>query len=331
MKKYYIQFFVSLLIIFCFKSNAISQSKDNNDWSLPTLNGNKFIINSVIPSPFIKSSIKSTLGFASSLETKIPFSGLDTILNPSGINSGSLDLKADIGIATGEFQFSFAIKDWASIWLELSGVGRFGTNTQTILFSGITANSAFETGMLFKVFESKKSIISTSIRINNSNSTVVNLYQFINAILDSTINIENNALTKNYNPLTGAIDVRFGYAPSPKWSIMAYVDGGYGEVIDVDTIENKFSYAFGASVNYDLGITTSIPFGFGAAFKLDSNTPTRQYFKNPTQAYMLQIIYTGSKDFTIDLESNYVAVPTRLDDVTLNLSSFSLGWAYYFK
>lgn len=327
MKKNYQQLFLSFLVIFCINKEVMSQKHDQSELYLPKLNGHKFISNTLIPNPFIKSKISSNLGFATSLETQIPLLRFDSLI---GNGNNALELNADVGLATGAFEFSYAIKDWASIWINFSGIGRFGTNTATIFATGVTANSSFESGMLFKIKEFKTSMISSSIKIDNSNSTVLNLYQYIKNIIDST-DLDRNNLTQNYNSLTGNIDLRFAYAPSPKWSILAFIDGGYGEVINVDSIENKFSYSLGGSVNYDLGLTTSLPFGIGGAVRINSNTPTLQYSTALTQYYMLQLVYTGSRDFLIGLESNYVRIPTKLQDVTINLSSFNLNWSYYFK
>ncbi|MCB0727797.1 MAG: hypothetical protein KDD00_10060 [Ignavibacteriae bacterium] len=328
MKKYYQHFLLSFLTLICFSNSIIAQTQSKSEIDLPKLNGHKFITNSLIPNPFINSRISSNLGFASSLETEIPLLRFDSLISNNG--NETIQLSADVGLATGAFEFSYAVQDWASIWVNFSGIGRFGTNTPTIFASGITANTTFETGMLFKIKEYKTSMISSSIKIENSNSTVLNIYEYIKNIIDST-NLNKNYLTQNYNPLSGSVDLRFAYAPSPKWSILAFIDGGYGELINIDSIENKFSYTVGGSFNYDLGLTTSLPFGIGAAFKINSNTPTLQYNKTATQTYMLQLIYTGGSDFLIGLESNYVRIPTRLNNVTINLSSFNLNWSYFFK
>lgn len=323
MKKYYYNFILSFVILICADINIIAQTQNIKDLKLPMLNGHKFITNSLIPNPFIKSKIQSNLGFANSLSTEIP-------LLRFGDTLSSKEVTADITYVNGYFEFDYAVKDWAAIWIKLGGIARIGTNTASIFVSGVTANTNFESGMLFKIIEFKKSMISSSIKIQSSSSTQLNIYEFLKNILDSNAYVQNNQLVKSFNPLTGKVDLRFAYTPSSKWSILAFIDGGYGEVINIDSIENKFSYSFGGSLNYDLGVTTSIPFGVGAAFMISSNSPTMQYYSNTTQSYMLQFIYTGSKDFFIELESNYVKIPTRFRDTVINLTSFNLGWTYFF-
>ncbi|HMQ69565.1 MAG TPA: hypothetical protein PKC58_11310 [Ignavibacteria bacterium] len=330
MKKYYSKFLLSILILVLSVNNIFSQGSGigNNtfpieDIQLPKLNGHKFITNSFLPNPFIKSKIKSNLGFATSLQTELPLKRFG--------DSTNIQINADITYTSGYFAFDYAITDWAAIWLNFSGIARIGTNTASIFVSGITANTNFETGLLFKIKEFKKAQLSSSISINNSNSTQLSIYEYIKNIIDSNRYVVNNSLVTNYNPLTGNIDLRFAYSPSPKWSLLAYVDGGYGEMIDIDTLVNKSSYSFGASFTYDLGVSSSIPFGFGAAFKINSLSPTKQYNAKTTQAYMMQIIYTGSKDFLIGLESNYITIPTQFNNINIHLTSFNLGWTYYFR
>ena len=199
-------------------NNLYSQTQDNGDLNLPKLNGHKFITNSFIPNPFIKSKIRSNLGFATSLETEIPLLRFG--------DTSNLKLNADITYASGFFEFDYAVKDWAAIWLKFSGIARLGTNTASIFVSGITANTAFETGMLFKIKEFRNSLFSSSIKIQNANSTELSIYKFIRSILDTNISINTSKLVNNFNPLSGNIDLRFAFAPSPKWSILSFIEGG---------------------------------------------------------------------------------------------------------
>ncbi len=307
------------MTVFTFSLTEAAFSQKNN-LNYPKLNGNPFTINNLVGSPFVNTSLKSSLGFATSLQTKIPLQ----LLN----DSTTLKIDADISYISGDFQYQYAIQDWALIWLNFSGLGRLGTNTASLFVSGVTANTNFETGMLFKIAEFKESIFSTSVRIVNSNSTILNIFSFFTAVIDS--NYSQAGLVNNLNPLSGEIDLRTAFSPSPPWSLMSYIKGSYGENVDKLEIKDKFTYQLGASANYNLNIKDNIPIGIGAGIKLDSQSPTLEFTKRLTQFYMIQLAYTGRQDFILSLESLYTRIPVNFKDITINLSSFSFSWAYFF-
>ena len=132
------------------------------------------------------------------------------------------------------------------------------------------------------------------------------------------------------NPLEGQFDVRAAFSPSKPWSISSYIQGSIGENIESFNIVNRFSYELGISATYNLNTKDNFPLAIGLGIKLDSQSPTLEYTKRLTQYYMLQLAYTGRKDFLISFESLYSRIPVTFRDLTINLSSFGLSWAYYF-
>lgn len=302
--------------------DAFSQNSSKDKPGNPMLDGHEFIVNGFIENPFLTTTLKSKLGFATSLSTEIPLLRLADTTN--------LKIDADISYVNGGFEYQNAIQDWAAIWVNFSGIARIGTNTASIFISGVTANSSFETGMLFKIKEWKKTYLSSSIRITNTSTTILNIFPFIRGIVDSNFNFTTNRLVNTLNPLAGEVDVRAAFSPEKHWSILSYIKGGYGENVEVDEIKNRFTYELGATANYNLNTRNDFPLGIGAGFKLNSQSPTLEYSKRLTQSYMLQLAYTGREDFLLSLESLYTVIPVNYRDVTINLSSFAFSWAYFF-
>lgn len=307
------------IIISGFPGKVFSQENKEDKPGYPILNGHQFIVNGLIKSPFVNTNLKSTLGFATSLSTEIP------LLNVP--NDSTLNFNADISFVNGVFEYQNAIQDWAAIWANFNGIARLGTNTASLFVSGVTTNTTFNVGMLFKIKEFRKSIFSTSLGIKNTSATILNIFPFITAIIDSTI---PPSLVTNLNPLIGEIDVRAAFSPGRPWSIMSYLKGSYGETIEKVSIVNRFNYEFGASATYDLNTKNQFPVALGAGFRIVSNSPTLEYTKRLTQYYMLQLAYTGRKDFSLGLESLYTRIPVNFRDLTINLTSFAFNWAYYF-
>lgn len=311
-----------IIIIFGLPRISFSQKGNSHKAGNPMLNGHDFIINNFISSPFVNTNLKSSLGFATSLQTDIPLLRLEDTVN--------LEVESDITFVSGNFEYQHAIQDWASIWINVSGIARLGTNTASIFVSGVTANTAFETGMLFRIKESRKSLFASSVKIKNSSSTILDIYPYIRSLIDSTYQFQTGSLVNTLNPLSGSIDLRAAIAPNKEWGILSYIEGGYGENVDVDEIKNRFNYEFGASVNYNLNYSSNIPLGIGAGFKFNSQSPTLEYTKRLTQSYMLQLAYTGRKEFLLSFESLYSAIPVNFRDLTIKITSFAFNWAYYF-
>lgn len=317
--------FILLTSVFFNAANLSAQLKDNIEnekdrfGTGPQLDNHDFIVNSFVRNPFILTNLRTNLGFASSVETEIPLLRIDS-------TSENLKIKGNISYINGLFEFQYAVKDWAAIWLNFSAIARLGTNIPSIFVSGITANTSFETGMMFKVLEFKKMLLSSSVSINNSGSTVVNIFPYLISLTDT---IPGDKLLNSYNPLTGSLDVRLAYSPGKRWSILGYAEGGYGETIGRD-IEDKFLSSFGGTVNYNLSINSKIPLSFGTGFRYNSNSPTLDDVNQWTQAYMLQIAYSGKRDFILSFEANYLRIPSKTFDITLNISSYGINWTYYF-
>ena len=323
MKKFITRILIIIKVTFLLAGITYSQSGSSDDKYYPSLDKHKFTLNSFLPSPFVLTTLSSNIGFANSLETEIPLLRLDS-------SNNKVKVKADITYANARFGFQYAVKDWAAIFLTFSGIARLGTNTASIFASGVTANTSFNTGMLFKIKEFKKSLISTGFSISNASSTTLNIYPFIKTLLDSTYPLRTNNIVNTLTPLSGSVDFRFAYSPSKPWSILSYVETGYGENTDIDETSDNFFYVLGATANYNFDYNCGFPLGVGAGFKLTSNSPTLQYTKKLTQYYLFQLVYTGKKDFTLSLESNFLTIPTLYDNITIKLTSVNFGWAYYF-
>jgi hypothetical protein len=313
----------TLLFFFCLINISYTQNNKLSSPGNPKIGGHEFITNSFLKNPFVNTKLGSSLGFASSLSSEIPLLKLDSSIN-------KVKVKADITFVNGSFNFQYAVKEWAAIWLNFSGIARLGTNTPSILITGVTANTTFETGMLFKIKEFKKSLLSTSFSISNSSSTNLNLYSFLKNLYNNPSNIDSVKILNNFTPLSGALDLRFAYSPSKPWSILSYISGGYGENLEVNEITNNFSYVLGATVNYNLNDKCKVPIGIGTGFKISSASPTLQYTKIATQYFMFQIAYTGKDDFLLSFESDFLRIPTFINGIAINTTSFSLNWAYFF-
>ena len=118
--------------------------------SLPILNNFRFIPSEVIQNPFITSFVKINIGAGLALDLKSYVKDLQGNIRDT--------LSGDLSYISGEIQFQFAVNDWLAFNGSYGGSGRLGTNTYTILTSGISYTTGFTLGGKAKIWQNKKCI-----------------------------------------------------------------------------------------------------------------------------------------------------------------------------
>ena len=169
-------------------------------------------------------------------------------------------------------------------------------------------------------------LLSSSFSISNSGYTVISIFPYIVSLEDT---IADTKLLESYNPLSGAVDLRLAYTPGKNWSVLGYLEGGYGEIVGRN-VEDKFFSTIGGTVNFNLSVDSKTPLSFGTGFKFSSNSPTLDNVKQWTQSYLAQIAYCGKRDFLLSFEATYLRIPTKSYNITVNLTSYALNWSYYY-
>jgi hypothetical protein len=167
---------------------------------IPVLGEHKFMPNSIVRDPFIKTYIRNSVGIGHALDLDIPIVEI-------GENQ-VLGLRGDLVFTSLDFEYHHAVKDWLAVWGRFNILARIGNDTQALLSQGITAATGFEFGWLFKLMRKDNTMLSLSLNLENGSATIINLLDYINKIIEGDYTY-NNSLVNKVQSLRGGTGLRF--------------------------------------------------------------------------------------------------------------------------
>ena len=229
--------------------------------SLPILNNFRFIPSEVIQDPFITSFVKINIGAGLALDLKSYVKDLQGNIRDT--------LSGDLSYISAEIQFQFAVNDWLAFNGSYGGSGRLGTNTYTILTSGISYTTGFTLGGKAKIWQNEKMYLSTTLDFKYQNIYLYSIYEFVKEVfetggIDSTFNLpEKDIITNTF------VNLNFAYAPTD-WCGFLFVAGfGGGEVFQSKV---KGNVRLGVLYSIDFDKVDIIEFPIGVLAGVRYNT-----------------------------------------------------------
>ncbi|NOX18384.1 MAG: hypothetical protein GXO87_08910 [Chlorobi bacterium] len=311
-------------ILFAGSISAQSAAADSNNGqiTLPVLNNHKFVVNQYVRSPFINTYIRNTLGVGQALDLQVPIMEIDGV--------PVTGLRGDLFFLTVEFEYQYAVNNWLAVFGNFSVVSRIGNGAQAILAQGINATYGLELGWMFKLIKTDKVMLSATANIWNKSGTIINIYDFIQNIIDAGELLPDNHILITRNFIQGGGGFRFAWAASELIGVNALTEFAYGESVDRRD-ENELFYNLSGSVDFDLNKVTSVPIGFALGFKIDSFTGgTDNTIDGKVTSIFLRTAYTGRDDFLISLDMTWAKLPLRQLDQTLNGGTMTINLEYFF-
>jgi hypothetical protein len=331
-----IRYPILYLAFICFvllNTNLVAQTEETNnpkdsvasylrtEKQLPILNNFKFIPSEVVYDPFINTYIKLDFGSGTALDIKS---------YRKDWNTGSIrdTLSGDITYISGELQFQLAVNDWLAFNLGAGGSGRLGTNTYTILTSGISYTTFLTLGGKAKIWENDKMVLSTTLDFKYQSIYLYSIYDFIKEVVETGGIDSTTSMLEKDNVSQTFLNVNYAYAPKDWCGILAQAGWGLGEAFETKTRGNvRIGAAF--SVDFDNVDFIEFPIGILASVKYSSFGEGGSNVSN-IFTYGFKIAYTGHKDFDIGIENTYQSLSYKSSDEKIKtiLSAFSLR--YYF-
>jgi len=302
------------------QENGFKLNKD--EISLPVLDNHKFVVNPFTRSPFIKTYFHNSLGFGQALDLQVP------IIDING--DPVVGLRGNLYFITLDFEYQYAVNDWLAVWMNFGMLSRIGDGVQTMLAQGINATTSLELGWMFRLIETKKTLLSGTINLWNSSGTIINIYDFIQRIIDEGgLSPDNRMIiSRNFLQLGGGF--RFAWAASDLIGINLLTEFAYGESVDRRN-ENELYYNFAGSLDLDLNREIEVPIGFAFGMRVNSFIAgSDTSIKNKVGAMFLKIVYTGQDDFLIGLNLIWRRMPMATLDQTLYGGSAVLNIDYFF-
>jgi hypothetical protein len=228
-----------------------------------------------------------------------------------------------------DFEYHQTVKDWLGVWGRFLILGRLGNGTQALVSQGITAASGFDLGWLFRLHQTKSSQLSGSLSLTNTSTTVANLLDFINGIIDGDLS-PNNQLVRNIPALRGNSELRYAWAMNDFFGTYMLAQLSFGQSA-VQRNEGKFFYRLGGVLDFDLSTRTVLPFGIALGAVYNSLPRTGDQTKKDSQSIFLRIGYNSQSDFVVGIETSIDFIPLESTNETLKAGLTTINMRYYFN
>ena len=288
---------------------------------VPVLGVHKFMPNSVVKDPFIKTYIRNSVGIGQALDINIP------IVEIGG--EQILGLRGDLIFATLDFEYHHAVKDWLAVWGRFNMLARLGNDTQALLSQGVTAVTGFEFGWLFSLMKKDNTMLSLSLSLENGNATIINLLDYIEGIIEGDYTF-NNSLVDNVQSLRGGSGLRFAWAVSKLFGFYATGELLYGQSAEVRN-DSKFFYNVGGVLDFDLNAVSDLPFGILVGYRQTNVLSSEDKAAGDLSTFFFRIGYNNPNDLSIGIESSVNKIPVQSLDQTLNAGLTKIMLRYYFE
>ena len=312
---------LNMKVLYGQESSDIGEVRDiSGSTVIPVLGEHKFMPNSIVKDPFIKTYIRNSVGIGQALDLDIPIVVID--------GQEVFGLRGDLMFASLDFEYQHAVKDWLAVWGRFNILARLGNDTQALLSQGLTANIGFEFGWLFKLMKKDNTMLSLSFSLENGSATIVNLLNFIDSIIgDDSSNV---SLVNNVQSLRGGSGLRFAWAASKFFGF--YVTGEllYGQSAEVRG-ESQFFYNIGGVLDFDLNAVSVLPFGILIGYSQTNLQNSGDGTKGDLSTFFFRIGYNKTSDFSIGIESSFNKIPVQSIDQTINAGLTKIMLRYYFE
>jgi hypothetical protein len=289
---------------------------------VPRLGDTRFISTTFLPDPFIRTVLRNKLGYGGASDLKL------TLLEDDE-GEPILGLEGDVLYALLGLRYQHAVQDWLAVWVSARLSARLGNELQSLLAQGVSLFTGFELGWLVRVYETDRHIVSTSVSLGNSSSTIVDIYGFVNRIIEDGGLEPDNQLVRDVPRLDGALDLRYAFAASDMVGIQANGMAVYGETVE-RRAGNQWSYVLGAVLHLDLHARTQLPLGFALGYKHMTAPDPVDGDRAGIHSFLLNTSYTGRDDFTFGIDLQYERVPLLRFDEDASVFTLLASLWYYF-
>ena len=298
--------------VLAFARSAHAQT-DSAHGHFPEKNQHVFVPTTFIPDAFVDTELTFGLGYSNSIETDIP------IFGPGGQQIGAV--KSDLLFMTGGVEFNCALRDWIGFTARFNALARSGSNTASLLASGLSAGSGFGLGWEFRLAESDRSMFSASVSAERTAITLIDVAAFVD---DPDL-----GLSRTVTPLFGVVDARYAYGVNDFIGLSASASIGFGENPREDYDSHAF-WKLGGVASFNLSQRYDTPLGFALGVRTSSYPVSVENADGNALAGLLSVAYMGRPDFALSLDIAYERVPIDYEDVAIGYLGFTFGLTYCF-
>ena len=271
--------FALALLALCAASRARAQDEPR-----PSLAGHTFVSTDLVPDAFVRTFVRSTLGYAESQSVDYP---------PVVIGRDTLQvLNGALNYATIGLEYQAGLRDWIAARIGAGLVTRLGTQGSSLVNEGVTVASGFDFGFLARLRQTPKTMLCGTIGVSNQWVTVIDLKQFAEDVANNV----PNARAIDYVPtVRSTAGLRYAWAASPSIGVTALGTTSYGDAPRRQEL-TSWGWDLGASVDYDFAPSHHIPVGAALAYKITSLPGITTTDNGNSSQTVLRIAYTGKRE-----------------------------------
>jgi hypothetical protein len=289
---------------------------------LPHLGEHTFVPTGMVAEPFITTHMRNSTGFGQAKGIQVP----SVVVNDS-LQLGTL--KADLVFLGLGFAYQHAVKDWLAVGATVSGAGRLGSDQESLISQGVTGYLRYDLQWLMRIRETKRTVLSADLRMENQTGTFVNLLEWAQRIIDEGELSPSNSLVQTRSSLRGAGGVRFAWGIRRALGLLSSFNLGYGETLDLEG-SNKWTFDAALGLSLDFSHHTRFPVGLVVSGRLNNIAEGGKDLESAFRAWAVELAYTGRPDFTVGLKVGNESTRIETFDQTVHLTEIRITLRYFF-
>jgi hypothetical protein len=311
------------VILFLFTVLDYSYSQTDTLQEPFTLSGHKFIVNSLIGSPFVNTYFKSIIGAGQTVGLEYP----EITIKGKRV----VQLRGEIVYTNLSLEYQQGIRDWMAFYGKMKLIGKLGTEAGAFISEGVNFAVGYDMGWKFKLLQNKKMLLSSNLNISNNSYTSMDMQRFLQNIIDSGGFTKDNKLVQFIPLVRGGIGFNYSYVFNRTFGATAKFFVDYGESVKREEAD-VFNYAYGIAFDADLLPQQNVPLGFLLGFNHTSIPQFKETLSKDPNEVLFQINYTGRKYLNLGAEISYRWYKPERENYESNLNfiTFNLNSTIFF-
>ena len=308
--------FTVTLLLFLGLGSIIAQ--DQEEMLIPKLEDHTFVLNPLVPAPFVNSSFQMRLGYESSIGINFP--PIFDIL-PDSLSG----LDGSLVFVTLGFTYQQKIKDWIGFYANIGGAVRSGTDLGSLIFEGVNTVIGGEVGLVYNILELPRHKLGGRFSVSNYDATIIDFRQFI---IDLIEGLPDPSVTRDAPSLNVGTGLNYAYGISPMFGATGLMEVHYGESITRGDEFFRLRVGIAGDVNF---APKGVPIGASLGYMVRS-TPDYVFVDNQVaHTVNLVVSYTGEEDILIgvDFATSWLPVNSLNDNV--KTGGVNINLIYFFN
>ena len=250
----------------------------------PSLADHTFLSTDLVPDAFVRSYVRTSLGYASSQSVDYP---------PVVVGRDTLQmLNGSLSYVTLGLEYQALLRDWIAARVAAGLVSRLGTQGSSLFNEGVTLTQGYDFGFLARLRETPKTALCGSLGVTNQWVTIIDVQQFAEDVAN---NVPNARLIDYVPAVRSTAGLRFAWSASRTWGVTLLGQTSYGDAPRRHET-TSWGWDLGASVDYDAAPAHGMPLGAALAYRLTSLPGLTTTDHGNSSQTVLRVAYTGHRE-----------------------------------